>query len=103
MPPTPPPQTVWAEDLDPHAPPPRTLPLRHAERMAGEVLERVAAGRRPPRRTPAWWGAAAGVGLMAAGGAAWWWHLDAGLLHLPAAVLVAGGLAVALKAVMGYR
>lgn len=103
MPDTPPPITVWAEDVDPTAPPPRTDPPGHAERRASEVFDRVAGGARRPGRRAAWWGLTVGLGLIAAGGVVGWFRLDLGLMHVPSVALVVGGLAVAVKALLGYR
>lgn len=105
MPDTPPPVTVWAEDVAPDRPPPRTDPPRHAHLQASEVFDRVAGGTRTRRRPlrPAWWGFLVGVGLVAVGGLVCWFQLDLGLMHVPTVTLVAAGLLVILKAVMGYR
>lgn len=102
MPDTPPPITVWSEDVDPSGPPPRTDPPRHVQQRASEVYERVA-GIERPRRKPAWWGYGIGMGLLLAGGVVAWFRLDAGLMHTPTLALVVGGLAVVVKAVLGYR
>lgn len=106
MPNTPPPITVWAEDLEPDRPPPRTDPPRHAEQQAGELLDRVAGGTRTRRRKPppaAWWGYAVGLGLLLAAGAVAWFRLDLGLMYVPTVALALGGLVVVLKSLMGYR
>lgn len=103
MPDTPPPITVWAEDFDPTGPPPRTDPLGHAQQKASEVFDRVAGDTRPLNGRSAWWGLAVGLGLMAAGGVVGWFRLDLGLMHVPTVALVVGGLAVTVKALLGYR
>jgi hypothetical protein len=103
MPDTPPPITVWSEDVDPSGPPPRTDPPRHVQQRASEVYERVAGGTGRRRRKPAWWGYGIGMGLLLAGGVVAWFRLDAGLMHTPTLALVVGGLAVVVKAVLGYR
>jgi hypothetical protein len=102
----PPPTTVWAEDLDPHRPPPRTDPPRHAERQASEVYDRVAGGtrtRRPVTIRPRWRGYAVGVGLLAIAGVVAWWQLDLGLMRMPSLALAVAGVVMLVKAVMGYR
>lgn len=105
MPDTPPPITVWAEDAEPHRPPPRTDPPGHAARQASAVFARVAGGTRTRRRParPVWWGFVIGGALVVAGGLVAWLQLDLGLLHVPTVALVAAGLLLMLKAVMGYR
>ncbi|MCU0703089.1 MAG: hypothetical protein MUF18_03765 [Fimbriiglobus sp.] len=106
MPNTPPPVTVWAEDVSPERPPPRTEPPRHAHDKATELLDRIAGGtrtRRPSRTRPAWWGFAVGVGLLVAAGVVAWFRLDLGLVYVPTVALTAAGLVVLVKALMGYR
>ena len=106
MPDTPPPITVWAEDVEPVRPPPRTDPPGYAELRASEVFDRVAGGtrtRRRPHGRPRWWGYAVGAGLLAAGGVAWWGQLDLGLMRVPTLALVGGGLVLVVKTLMGYR
>ncbi len=105
MPNTPPPVTVWAEDAEPDRPPPRTAPPRHAERQAWEVFDRVAGGTRTRRRPlrPVWWGFVTGGALVVIGGLVAWFQLDLGLMHVPTVALIAAGLVLMLKTLMGYR
>jgi len=105
MPNTPPPVTVWVEDAEPDRPPPRTDPPRHAAQRASELFDRVAGGTRTRRRParPVWWGFVIGGVLVVAGGLVGWFQLDFGLMYVPTVTLIAGGLVLMLKTVMGYR